>query len=115
VFTPTEARLLRLALNDGAQVGEIQNSAVMLIKNLRRRGMRPEALILGSELAAQEEQLSAALDRARRRVMPFGRYKGRQLQAIEENYLRWCLRECRCLSLGLREAIKLVLSEGGAP
>jgi uncharacterized protein (DUF3820 family) len=113
VFTQLERKLIALALDEAAAVGEVQNSAVMLIQSLRRRGMRPEALILGSEL--RTPSLShTPLERARRFRMPFGRHQGRQLQAIEENYLRWCLRECRCLSLGLREAIRLVLSAGGA-
>jgi uncharacterized protein (DUF3820 family) len=113
VFTDTEQKLIKLALNEGTQVGEIQNSAVMLIQSLRRRGMRPEALIVDSQLPAQEP-LTTALDRARRRVMPFGRYAGRKLDAIEPGYLRWALRECSCLSLGLREAMRLVLSQGGS-
>ena len=111
-FTDTEAKLLRLALNEGAQVGEIQNSAVMLIQSLRRRGMRPEALIVRSQLQAPLRP-ETALGLARRRVMPFGKHRGRRLDAIEPSYLRWALRDCSCPSLGLREAIKLVL-QGGA-
>jgi uncharacterized protein (DUF3820 family) len=72
--------------------------------------MRPEAVILGSELPGLPER-PITLEQARRRVMPFGRHKGRRLQVIEPAYLRWALRSCSNLSLGLREAIRLVLCE----
>jgi hypothetical protein len=36
------------------------------------------------------------------------------LQAIEPSYLQWVLRKANCASLELKEAIKLVLSAGGA-
>jgi uncharacterized protein (DUF3820 family) len=68
--------------------------------------MRPETLLQGP-------LPPTTLAMARRRVMPFGLHRGRQLEAIEPSYLRWALRECSNLSLGLREAIRLVLSEGG--
>jgi uncharacterized protein (DUF3820 family) len=112
VFTELEQKLLRLALDSGAQVGEIQNSALMLIESLRRRGMRPEALILGSELRAPSES-DTPLDKARRLKMPFGKHRGRRLDVIDPSYLRWALRECSALSLSLRQAIRLVLSAGG--
>jgi hypothetical protein len=112
VFTELEQKLIRLALDSSAQVGEIQNSALMLIESLRRRGMRPEILIFGSELKESERPFTA-FQQARRRVMPFGRHRGRRLDAIEPSYLKWALRECSCLSLGLRESIKIVL-QGGA-
>ena len=112
MFTETERKLIWLALDEAAQPGEIRNSAVKLLESLRRRGMRPEALILGTQLQTPSLP-NTMLAIARRRVMPFGRHKGRQLEAIEPSYLQWALRECSCLSLGLREAIRLVLSEGG--
>jgi uncharacterized protein (DUF3820 family) len=113
VFTELEEKLIRLGLNESAEPGEVRNSAVKLLESLRRRGMRPEALILGSQLQAPLRS-DTTLVMARRRVMPFGRHKGRRLDVIEPSYLRWTLRECSNLSLGLREAIWLVLSSGGA-
>ena len=110
MFTDTEQKSIRLALNEAAQPGEIRNSAVKLLETLRRRRMRPETLILGRQLQASQPKTTLAT--ARRRVMPFGKHRGRQLEAIEPSYLRWSLRECSCLSLGLREAIKIVLRGG---
>jgi hypothetical protein len=112
VFTELERKLIALALDEAAAVGEVQNSAVMLIQSLRRRRMRPEALVLGSELQAPARP-DTPLERARRLKIPFGKHRGRRLDCIEPSYLRWALRECSCLSLGLREAIKIVL-QGGA-
>jgi uncharacterized protein (DUF3820 family) len=111
VFNSLERKLIALALDEAAAVGEVQNSAVMLIQSLRRRGMRPEALILGSQLLALS-RLDTPLERARRLKMPFGKHKGRRLDAIEPSYLKWALREASCLSLGLREAIQIVLKGG---
>jgi uncharacterized protein (DUF3820 family) len=111
-FTELEQKLIRLGLNEAAEPGEIANASLKLIESLRRRGMRPEVLILGSQLQPPL-QPGTALAIARRRVMPFGRHRGRRLDAIEPDYLKWALRECSCLSLGLREAIKIVL-QGGA-
>jgi len=111
VFTDTEQKLIRLALNEAAQPGEIRNSAVKLLETLRRRRMRPETLILGRQLQAPS-QPKTALATARRCVMPFGKHRSRQLEAVEPSYLRWSLRGCSCLSLGLREAIKIALRGG---
>jgi uncharacterized protein (DUF3820 family) len=77
-----------------------------------RRAVRPETILLRNTVSKSADP-DTALERARRRVMPFGKHRGRKLDAIEPSYLRWALRECSNLSLGLREAIKIVL-EGGS-
>jgi uncharacterized protein (DUF3820 family) len=112
MFIEVEQKLIRLGLDPAASAGEVQNSGAKLFQNLRRRRMRPEALILGSQLQAPSLP-ETALAIARRRVMPFGKHRGRHLEAIEPSYLKWALRECSCLSLGLREAIEIVLQGGG--
>jgi hypothetical protein len=109
-FTEVEAKLLRLGLDAAAAPGEIANASVMLMQSLRRRGMRPEALIAG-----MPSRLDTPLERARRLKMPFGRHRGRRLDVIEPAYLQWALRECSGLSLDLREAIRLVLGVGSVP
>jgi hypothetical protein len=113
MFNSREQKLIALALDEAAAVGEVQNSAIMLIQSLRKRGMRPEALILGSELRAPS-RLDTPLERARRRTMPFGRNRGRRLDCIEPSYLQWVLDEADYASLELKEAIRLVLAAGGA-
>jgi uncharacterized protein (DUF3820 family) len=109
MFTSLEEKLLRLALDEAAQPGEIQNCAVKLIESFRRRQVTPESLI------REPAEKVSKLDRARVVTMPFGRHRGRRLEVIEPDYLRWALRECSCLSLGLREAILLVVTAGGRP
>jgi len=109
LFSEREEKLLWLALDQSAQPGEVRNSAVALIESLRRRGMRPESLILGSQLQVSRRP-ETTLAQARLRIMPFGKHRGRRLEAIEPAYLRWALRKCSNLSLGLREAILIVLA-----
>jgi hypothetical protein len=38
--------------------------------------------------------------------MDFGKYDGRKVADVPSSYLRWCLRECDCLSEWLRCAIE---------
>jgi uncharacterized protein (DUF3820 family) len=109
MFTAVEQKLLRLALDEAAQPGEIQNSAVKLIESFRRRAVKPEALI---QQQPAEWQLSVELGRAAQLKMPFGRHKDRRLDVIEPDYLRWVLRNCDCASLSLRRSIQLVLTAG---
>jgi uncharacterized protein (DUF3820 family) len=43
--------------------------------------------------------------------MPFGRHKGKFLDEVPVSYLRWVLRECANIPLGLRRAIRGVVEE----
>jgi len=104
MFTAVEQKLLRLALDEAAQPGEVCNSAVKFVESLRRRGVKAEALTRPLQLP-----FPTKLDRARVLKMPFGQHRGRRLDVIEPAYLRWALAEADCLSLSLREAIQLVL------
>lgn len=104
-FHALEEKLLRLALDGAASEGEIQNSAVALIRALRARGVRPEALMRGSELPDRPRQNFEAGNM----LMPFGRYRGRPLRSVPTAYLHWCLRTCQKLQPELRAAIHLVV------
>jgi hypothetical protein len=114
LFSEREEKLIRLGLDPAASAGEVANSATALFQSLRKRAVRPEALIEGAELRVPSWS-DAALERAARVKMPFGKHKGREIGVIEPGYLRWCLRECDNLSLALRESIRLVLSTGSRP
>ena len=39
-------------------------------------------------------------------TMPFGKYKGRPLNRVPDDYLTWCLDECDNISPTLRRAIE---------
>jgi hypothetical protein len=104
-YSALEQKLVRLALDCAASEGEIHNSALALIRSLRARGVRPEAIITGAEL---EERQAPSL-RPGDMLMPFGKHRGRPLRSIPEPYLLWCLRACDNLQPELKSAIKTVL------
>ena len=89
-FESKEEKLLRLALDDAAAPGEVQNATLALITSLRRRGVRPEALITGNELV---QRSNTARDLGRE-VFPWGKFEGRHVAEVPEKYLRFCLWKC---------------------
>lgn len=97
-LTELEQKLLRLALDGGAQQGEIDNSAITLIRKLRNRGVN------ASDLIAQLETSIPAL--ADGPVMAFGKHKGKPLTNIETAYLVWAISTCRNMTPNLRSAIQ---------
>jgi uncharacterized protein (DUF3820 family) len=71
---------------------------------------------LGYRSAFRPAPTPCELKRARAQVMPLGRYQGKRLEEIPVRDLRWALSELGYrseLSFKMREAIRLVLSEGG--
>ena len=91
VFDPREEALIRLALDAAASKGEQENAASALIRSLRKRGVKPEALLTGSELAIRQQTPSVNPGAVK---MPWGKFKGLRLEEIDEKYLRWCLWKC---------------------
>jgi hypothetical protein len=110
VFSPTEEKLLRLALDPAARGGEIATSAAKLIASLRRRGVSAEKIILGSELAEETD----ALEKAAAVRLTFGKYKGKPIADVPRDYLQWALANVANLSHAERSAIRLVLTAEGA-
>jgi hypothetical protein len=106
-YSALEQKLVRLALDCAASEGEIQNSAVALIRSLRARGISPDALMTGSELAERRDGRSFGPGDM---LMTFGKHRGRPLKRIPTKYLRWALRECDNLQPELRAAIRAVLA-----
>jgi hypothetical protein len=113
-FTEFEKKLVRLALNPAARGNEVETSAIKLVRSLRARGVRPEAIMRGSELPAPTvRRRNPELERAAQvRFSNFGRHANQPLGQIDRNYLRWALRTVESLSHEQREAIKLLIAEG---
>jgi hypothetical protein len=93
VFESKEEKLLRLALDDAAAPGEIENAGRALIASLRARGVRPEQLTTGDQLATKTAQPQTVSNPGAVR-MPWGKYEGLRLDQIDVKYLRWCLWKC---------------------
>jgi Putative quorum-sensing-regulated virulence factor len=108
-FSPTERKLLRLALDPAARGGEIATSAAKLIASLRRRGVSAEKIIVGSELAEK-----TALERAAAVQLHFGKHKGKPIADIPRDYLQWSLENVASLSLEQQNAIRLILAAEGS-
>src|SRR5690242_10663000 len=89
-FTPTEANLIRLALDKAAAPGEIENSGAKLMLLLRRRGVEPEEVLAYSIHAPDPNAFAFG-----EILMPFGKYKGLRLREIDPGYLRWVYMNCR--------------------
>jgi hypothetical protein len=75
-----ERKLLRLALDKGAAVGEIHNSAVKLIESWRSRGICVEDF---------EQSGTLTLDSYGRKIVGFGKYAGARIGDLAHDYLKW--------------------------
>jgi Putative quorum-sensing-regulated virulence factor len=104
-FSAFEEKLLRMALDPAARGGEITSSAAKLIDSLRRRGVRAEQIIIGSELAER-----TAIEKAAAVQLHFGKHKGKPIADVPRDYLQWSLKNVASLSLEQRNAIRLVLT-----
>jgi len=90
-----EQKLLRLALDTGAFGGEADNAAIMFVRSLRERAVRPDELITGR---SKPRRPRAETRRSPRRLpgsafvrMPWGKYEGVRLVDVPGYYLVWAL------------------------
>ena len=90
MFTEIECKLIALALDKAAHPGEIDNSAVMLLRSLRNRGVTSEELIGGLGNGRSGPPIYSRPDFGTC-VFPWGKHKGEQLKDISPSYLLWAL------------------------
>lgn len=105
VFTETEQKLLRLALNQASQPGEIDGASRALVASWRRRGLDVEALLNPSGSHALPESPYA------KTVLGFGKHRGKRLDQIPPDYLVWLLDRCESLWPQTRTAIQRFLDQ----
>ena len=79
MFEVRELKLLRLALCPGAARGEVESAAIKFVDSLRARGARAETF---SQSTLPELNPGDV-------VLPFGKYEGRRISEVPENYLAW--------------------------
>ena len=79
-------KLLTLALNDAAKIGEWQNAAVAFIGAMRKSGTGIDAF---TSPAWSAPAWSPPPVWKRGVVMPFGSHKGERLSEIPTDYLQW--------------------------
>ena len=96
-LTDQEEKLFRLALDSGAYEGEYRVACTKGIESLRRRGVRLEDVFDVAPNAFGETP------------MPFGKFKGKKLSAIDPSYLMWVLANCTQMSANIRICIEKYL------
>jgi hypothetical protein len=80
VLGDLERKLLRLALDKGAAIGEIRNSAVKLIESWRSRGICVEDF---------EENGTLLIDSYGSQIVGFGKYACERIGDCPSDYLGW--------------------------
>jgi hypothetical protein len=108
-FSDKEASLVRLVFDGSASPGEINNGAVALVRSLRRR-YRSGHQFLNDVQSPPPPRPPESRDHFGAVIMPFGKYRGRQLRDIDPLYLDWVQRRCRNANPYLIRAIRRYLS-----
>jgi hypothetical protein len=82
-YNSLETKFIRLMLDPAARGGEINNSAEMLIRSLRQRGILAEAFLNG------DSNNGPAFFDYGDIVMPLKKHKGQKLRDIPDDYILW--------------------------
>ena len=87
-----EMKLLSLALNAGAQKGEIETAAVKVIYSLRKRGITVADMgkVSTGGGGARSNSAGDKVDWGDT-VMNFGKHKGQKISSLDPTYLMWIL------------------------
>jgi hypothetical protein len=104
VFTETELKLLRLALNQASHPGEIDGAGRALIASWRKRGLNPDTVLGTGTLAIKGNPYAAT-------IFAFGKHRGKRLDEIPVEYLLWVLDHCDHLWPQTRTAIQRFLDQ----
>jgi hypothetical protein len=94
-LTDREKNLLRLGLDLGAAVGEIQGGAVKLFQSLRRRGVAADEILsslTGNDTVEIPVSPAQSMPDYGLTRMPFGRHRGEMFMDIPPMDLRKTLR-----------------------
>jgi Putative quorum-sensing-regulated virulence factor len=112
MFDDRQEKLLILALDPGCAPGEFNNAATAFFRSLKGQYKS------GHELLATLKSSAATVRTIPNGganygtvVLPFGKYRGRQLRNVPVDYLLWMIRECDSLTWPMRKAIERYLRE----
>ena len=92
-LSPLESKLLHLALNKAAAMGEVENSARMLIESLRRRDV--QASDIEQALAKEPLTIKPLRPDPGLTVMAWGKHRGKIIADVPPSYLRYQLEWAR--------------------
>ena len=123
-------KLLSLALDSAAAPGEVENAGHMLIKHLRKSGVKAGDFLRGGGTKVVERERIVYRDRVVEKIkivhvdrpvtssapppppdilMPFGKHKGVPVPEIDPSYLQWVLNNCDRIDTYLSTEIRRVL------
>jgi hypothetical protein len=105
-LTPTEKKLLILALDHAAPAGEIASAGACLIKQLRKRF--PDGYSLLAELEGPHDSESSKYASV---LWTFGKHRGKKLSEIPATYLLWAINNMDALDRYLRCAVERYLQD----
>jgi putative quorum-sensing-regulated virulence factor len=111
---PREIKLVLLALDAAAAIGERDSAALAFMRSLGKRFRDGHALVTalearGKEIIRERVVLKKAESPYADVLMRFGKHKGKPLREVPADYLCWVLRKCDRLSPSTRIAIKSYL------